>query len=147
MQERTFVVNGTIERLSRELGHSPSPQQIAIALDMPLEHVLQALEATAAYHTASLESPRTNRDGETSTVADSFGEIDERFQLIEDRESIVRGVRSLPEREKRILQLRFSEGLTQAEIAERMSLSQMHVSRLIRRSLQHVRVVAGAEAA
>ncbi|HEY7632507.1 MAG TPA: SigB/SigF/SigG family RNA polymerase sigma factor [Thermoleophilaceae bacterium] len=143
MQERVLAVNDAIERLSRELGHSPSPQQIALKLDMPIEHVLHALEATAAYSTTSFDTPRRTGDDESGTVADGLGVMDERLELVEDSASIARGVRALPARERHILYLRFAESLTQAEVAERMGISQMHVSRLIRQAIDRVRVVTG----
>jgi RNA polymerase sigma-B factor len=143
MQERVLAVNDAIERLSRDLGRSPSPQQVALKLDMPIEYVLHALEATAAYSTTSLDSPRRTGDEESSTVADGLGEIDERFELVEDSASITRGVRALPARARRILYLRFGESLTQAEVAKRMGISQMHVSRLLRQAIDRIRLVTG----
>jgi len=144
LQERVLEVNAAMDQLSRALGHSPNPQQVAIKLDMPVEQVLEAIEAAGAYDTVSLDHPRRVGDGESDTIADTLGSADERFELIEDRATIGRGFRSLPERERRILYLRFAEGLTQAEIGEHMSMSQMHVSRLIRRAIDRLRVVAGA---
>jgi RNA polymerase sigma-B factor len=144
LQERVLDVNAAVERLSRDLGRSPSPQQVAIKLGLPIEQVLEALEAGAAYDAISLDGPRRAGDEESDTVADGLGQADERFELIEDRATIGRGFKSLPQRERRILYLRFAEGLTQAEIGERMEMSQMHVSRLIRRAIDRLRVVAGA---
>jgi RNA polymerase sigma-B factor len=140
-QERVLAVNNAIEVLSRSLGHSPSPQQVAIKLRMPVEQVLDALEAGAAYNTTSLDKPRSD-DEDLGTIADTIGGVDEHFALVEDRASIARGLRALPDRERRILYLRFAESMTQAEIAQRMDLSQMHVSRLIRRAIDRVRAVS-----
>jgi RNA polymerase sigma-B factor len=142
MQERVLKVNATVERLSGELGRSPSPQQVAGELNVPVEEVLEAMEANAAYDTASLDTPLRSDDQERRTVAETFGEKDERFEFIEGRASIGQALKTLPERERLILQLRFMEDLTQSEIAQRIGVSQMHVSRLIRRALEHVRVVA-----
>jgi RNA polymerase sigma-B factor len=145
LQERVLDVNAAVERLSRDLGRSPSPQQVAIKLDLPAEKVLEALEAGAAYDAISLDGPRRSSEEESDTVADGLGQADGRFELIEDRATIGRGFKSLPQRERRILYLRFAEELTQAEIGARMEMSQMHVSRLIRRSIARLRVVATAE--
>ena len=142
-QELVLRVNGAIERLGRELGRSPSPQQVAIKLDVPVEDVLMAMEAASAYDTMSLDAPRRTSDEDPGTLADGLGHHDDRFEFVEDSASIERGLRSLPERDRLIIFLRFNEGLTQAEIAERVGLSQMHVSRLIRRSLERMRMVAG----
>jgi RNA polymerase sigma-B factor len=145
LQERVLEVNAAIERLSRDLGHSPSPQQVAIKLEMPVEQVLEALEAGAAYDAVSLDAPRRSGDEDSDTIADGIGQSDDRFELIENRATVGRGLKSLPQRERQILYLRFAEGLTQAEIGVRMGMSQMHVSRLIRRAIARLRVVASAE--
>jgi RNA polymerase sigma-B factor len=144
LQERVLEVNAAMEQLSRDLGYSPNPKQVAIKLDMPVEQVLEAIEAAGAYDTVSLDHPRRVGDSESDTIADTLGVADERFELIEDRATVGRGFRALPVRERRILYLRFADGLTQAEIGERMGMSQMHVSRLIRRAIDRLRVVAGA---
>ena len=143
MQERVLEVNAAVERLSRDLGRSPSPQQVALKLELSVEQVLEAMEAEAAYDTTSLDRPRRSLDDEPGGIlADGIGETDDRFELVEDRLTIGRGVRALPQRERTILYLRFAEGLTQAEIGERMGMSQMHVSRLIRRAIDRLRAVA-----
>jgi RNA polymerase sigma-B factor len=146
MQELVLRVNGAVERLSGELGSSPSPQQIADELNLTVEEVLEALAANAAYDTAPLDTPLRSRDDEGQSIAETFGETDDRFELIEDRTSISRALKSLPERERLILHLRFVEDLTQSEISQRIGVSQMHVSRLIRRALEQVRLAAGPTA-
>jgi RNA polymerase sigma-B factor len=143
MQERTLKVNAAVERLSGELGRSPSPQMVAEELNLPVEDVLEAVAANSAYDTASLDTPVRSGDDERRTIAETFGETDPRFELIEGRASIGRALNALPERERLILHLRFTEDLTQTEIAERIGVSQMHVSRLIRRALERVRLAAG----
>lgn len=144
LQERVLEVNHAVETLSRDLGRSPSPQQVALKVERPVEQVLEAMEAGAAYDTISLDRPRRTEEDETGTVADGLGESDERFELIEDRSTVGRAFKTLPERERTIVYLRFAEGLTQAEIAQRIGISQMHVSRLIRRAIDRMRVVAGS---
>jgi RNA polymerase sigma-B factor len=142
MQERVVTVNHAVERLSGKLGRSPSPQQVADELNLPVEDVLEAIAANAAYCTDSLDAPLRSGD-EGQAIAEGFGEKDERFELIEDRASIGPALRMLPERERLILRLRFMDDLTQSEIAQRIGISQMHVSRLIRRALEQVRAAAG----
>jgi RNA polymerase sigma-B factor len=112
-----------------------------------VEEVLEAMEAGAAYDTVSLDAPLRSSDDDRGSLADSVGSDDERLDLVEHSASLGRALRAMPERERSILYLRFAEGLTQVEIAERIGISQMHVSRLIRRALERLRVVAGAEAA
>jgi RNA polymerase sigma-B factor len=142
MQERVLKVNAAVERLSRQFGRSPSPQQVADELDLPVEDVLEAIAANAAYETSPLDTPLSSRDDEGQSIAETLGEKDRRFELVEGRASIGPALRMLPERERIILHLRFVEDLTQSEIAERIGVSQMHVSRLIRRALEQVREVA-----
>ena len=144
MQERVLKVNEAIERLSGPLGTSPTPQQIAAELKLPVEEVLEAMEAGAAYDTVSLDAPLRSNDDDRASLADSVGDLDERLDLIEHSASLGRALKAMPERERSILYLRFAEGLTQVEIAERIGISQMHVSRLIRRTLDRLRVVASA---
>ncbi|HXD57355.1 MAG TPA: SigB/SigF/SigG family RNA polymerase sigma factor [Thermoleophilaceae bacterium] len=146
MQERVLKVNAAVERLSGELGVSPSPKQIADDLKLPVEKVLEAIEANLAYDTSSLDMPIRSGDDDSQTVAATLGETDERFELIEDCASIAPALRILPERERLILHLRFVDDLTQIEIADRLGVSQMHVSRLIRRALERVRCVVCAAA-
>ena len=145
MQERVLQVNAAVERLSGELGVSPSPRQIAAELKMPVEKVLEAFAANTAYETVSFDTPLGASDDGSQTVATGLGTEDARLELIEDRATIGPALSALPERERLILRLRFVEDLTQVEIADRIGVSQMHVSRLIRRALERVRVMAGEE--
>jgi RNA polymerase sigma-B factor len=146
LQERVLEVNNAMEELSRSLGRSPSIQQLSLRLHLSAEEVLEAMEAGDAYSTTSLDAPRRDNgsDEDPGTIADRLGAIDDRFDLIEETAGLDRGLKALPERERTILFLRFAEGLTQGEIAERIGISQMHVSRLIRRAVERVRVVSGA---
>ena len=143
LQERALTVNATVERLSGELGRSPSPQQLAEEMRLFVEDVLEAVEANAAYGTASLDALLRSVDHEHNTIAEAFGELDGRFDLIECRASIGPALKALPSRERTILYLRFVEDRTQSEIAQRIGISQMHVSRLIRSALDQIRVVTG----
>jgi RNA polymerase sigma-B factor len=146
LQERVLKLNDAVEHLSGELGRSPTPQQVADEVGVPVEEVLEAMEAGAAYDTVSLDAPLRSSEDEKTTYADSIGEDDGRFELVEHSATLGRALKALPERERSILFLRFAEGLTQVEIADRIGISQMHVSRLIRRALERLRVVAGAGA-
>jgi RNA polymerase sigma-B factor len=141
MQEGLLTLNQAMERLSAQLGHSPSPQQLASELGVTVEDVLEAVEAGAAYNTIPLDTPLRSQDGEALTVAGSLGHNDDRFEVVEDRAAVERALRALPARERSIIYLHFAESLTQVEIAKRAGISQMHVSRLIRRALETMRVV------
>ena len=142
MQERVLKMNAAVERLSGELGRSPSPPQIADELNLTVEEVLEAIGAYCAYDAASLDTPLRTADGEARPVADTLGEKDQGFELIDGRVSIGPALKGLPQRQRLILHLRFVEDLTQTEIAQRIGISQMHVSRLIRQALERVRVAA-----
>ena len=136
MQERTVAVQAAVTRLSKALGRSPAPAEVASELALAEEEVLEALEAALAYDALSLEAPRPGaEEPEGSAFSDTLGSDDERFELVELGVTIAPALRELPERERRILRMRFVEDLTQSEIAARIGVSQMHVSRLIRRSL------------
>jgi RNA polymerase sigma-B factor len=144
MQERVLRVNAAVETLSSELGRAPKPREVAAATGESLEDVLEAMEAATAHSAVSLDAPLGSDGDENATYADSVGQIDQRLELVEDRTVVDATMRALPEREQQVLFLRFNEDLTQAEIAERIGVSQMHVSRLIRRALERLRTVAEA---
>ena len=138
-------VNQAVSRLSRDLGRSPTPQEIAESIGEEVELVLEALEAAIAYDAVSLDTPRSSDEDGGDTYADSVGAVDERYELVEYTTAIAPTVKALPERDRLVLKLRFEDDLTQLEIAERIGVSQMHVSRLIRRALARLRTVADAQ--
>jgi RNA polymerase sigma-B factor len=142
MQERVMQVDNAVKDLSRRLGRSPSAAEVAEALGLSSEQVLEAMEAASAYDAVSLESYRFGDDGDGETYAESIGMEDDRFELVEYGAAIAPTLAALPGRDRIVLHLRFVEDLTQAEIAERVGVSQMHVSRLIRRALERLRTVA-----
>ena len=145
MQERVMTVNQAISKLSREFGRSPTAGEIAAEINEDPELVLEALEAAIAYDAVSLDTPRTSEEEDGDTYADTVGVIDERFELVEYQSAIGPTMRALPARDRLVLKLRFEEDLTQLEIAQRIGVSQMHVSRLIRRALKRLRTVADAQ--
>jgi RNA polymerase sigma-B factor len=144
MQERVMQVNRAVARLARDTGRSPTAADVADAIGEPTEHVLEAMEAAVAYDAVSLEAPRAGDQPEGDSYAETVGAVDERYELIEYSAAIAPTVSALPERDRVVLQLRFMEDMTQSEIAERIGVSQMHVSRLIRRALTRLRTVANA---
>jgi RNA polymerase sigma-B factor len=145
MQERVMSVNQAINKLSREFGRSPTAGEISLETKMDLEVVLEALEAAIAYDAVSLDTPRTSDEDDGDTYADTVGAVDERFELVEYQSAIGPTMRALPPRDRLVLKLRFEQDLTQLEIAQRIGVSQMHVSRLIRRALKRLRTVADAQ--
>jgi RNA polymerase sigma-B factor len=141
MQERVMKLDTAAQELHRKLGRSPSPKELAGQLECSEEEVLEAMEAASAYDAVSLEQQRS--DADQSPSADSFqdklGTEEERYELVEYGATIAPTLKALSGRERLILHLRFVEDMTQSEIAERIGVSQMHVSRLIRRSLARLR--------
>ncbi len=138
LQERTLTVNRATEALFSELGRSPTPKDVAQSTGLELEEVLEAMDVSSAYSPTPLDAPAGSGEDGDRTVADTIGGEDRRFELVELGHSVAPAFRRLPAREQDILRLRFVEDLTQAEIAERIGVSQMHVSRLLRRALNQL---------
>jgi RNA polymerase sigma-B factor len=145
LQELHGRLTRLMEQLTVELGRSPTIPELAKSAGVDEEAVLEALESGRAYSSLSLSAGGSDEDG--LDPLESLGDEDRGFEISEDRALLAPGVRALPERERQILHLRFVEGLTQSQIAERVGISQMHVSRLIRRSLETIRETIGDEEA
>ena len=144
LQERTLAVTRANEVLSKELGRSPNPREVAEHLGCSVERVLEAQEAAGSYEATSLDAPVVRDDGDSATLVDMLGGEDSAYELVEDREAIARSWNELPEVERTVLELRFMHDLNQREIGERIGYSQMHVSRLLRRALTRLEAVATA---
>jgi RNA polymerase sigma-B factor len=143
-KDRVVALNRAVEELSGRRGRSPTPRELADHATMSLEDVLRTLELSAAAWPASLEEPSDRSDGEPCTLGESVGGEDPRLELVESRDVVERTVRTLSEREHRVLYLRFVEDLTQSEIGDRIGVSQMQVSRILRRALERSREHAAA---
>ncbi len=135
LQERYLKINRARDRLEHELGRTPKLNELAQALDLRMEEVAEGIDAGSSYAAAQLDAPCGGDPGEDRTLAARIGDIDPRFEYVMIRDSVAPVFAALPERERRIIRLRFVEDLTQAEIAARVGISQMHVSRLLRRAL------------
>ena len=138
LQELSLRVSATTDRLTRELGRSPTAAEVARTLEVSEDEVLEALESSWAYHATSLDAPAAD-GGDGPTLAERLGEPESSLDDVDARESLRRVVGALPARERRILTLRFFGERTQAEIAQELGISQMHVSRLIARTLTRLR--------
>src|SRR5438105_7347222 len=137
MQELYLRLGKVIGILSQELGRSPTIQELAAEAQVSEEEVLEAMEAGQAYRFASLDAPSPGDEGDTMGAA--LGDDDPELIDAERRATLSPLLSRLPQREQTILHLRFFEGLTQSEIASRLGISQMHVSRLLGRSLAQLR--------
>jgi RNA polymerase sigma-B factor len=142
LQELNAKMSSTIDDLTAQLGHSPSVAEIAKTLATSPEEVLEALEVGSAYSALSLDAGPAGSD-EDSDPMETIGSEDEGYDRSDDRVTLAPALAQLPAREREILRMRFEEGLPQTQIAERVGLSQMHVSRLIRRSLASMREELG----
>jgi len=139
LQELNVKLSKLVEQLTVQLGRSPTIAELAKAAGVEEEEVLEALESGRAYSTLSLSTGGgSDEDGEIDPL-ESLGEIEHQYEVSEDRAVLAPGFRVLDERERMILHLRFFSGLTQSQIAQQVGISQMHVSRLIRRSLEKIR--------
>jgi len=147
-QELGIAVRAALDELAKELGRSPTIPELADAVGAETDEVLAAMEASQAYRTDSIDGPAgADNDGgdRTPILADALGTTDTGPSLIEDREVIGGLLAALPERERRIVELRFYGERSQRDIADEMGISQMHVSRLLRRALATLREAAGPE--
>ena len=146
LQEFAVKVDKDADELSRELGRTPTPAELATRAGSTPEAVLEAREASAARRATSLDRPRSDDEDEGDTWADAIGFVDHGYEVAEASATVDRLLQTtLTEREREVLRLRFEEDLTQSEIGERIGVSQMHVSRLIRRSIQRLRLAAQVE--
>ena len=143
VQELHLRLGTLVSTLSQNLGRSPTIGEIAQAASASEEEVLEAIEAGHAYRFTSLDAAPGNED--ESALSAQLGEDDQALVDSEHRMALSPLIAQFPPRERKILHLRFFEGLTQSEIAERLGISQMHVSRLLARSLAQLREAAGDE--
>ncbi len=136
LQELNLAVNRSVEKLAVELGRSPTVRDLSDYLGATDEEIIEAQELGQAYNLLSLDT-EIGQDGEarSATLLDYVGSEDSGFALLEDRAGLKRGFTVLDRRERLIIYLRFFESLSQADIARRMNVSQMHVSRLQQRAL------------
>ncbi|TDQ53563.1 RNA polymerase sigma factor SigF [Actinorugispora endophytica] len=138
LQELKLSLTKAVGELSQRQGRAPTVAELAEYLKMTEEEVLEGLESANAYSTVSLDAPDSG-DEDAPAVADSLGIVDESLEGVEYRESLKPLLEQLPPREKRILLLRFFGNMTQSQIATELGISQMHVSRLLARTLAQLR--------
>lgn len=143
LQETGLKVSRTLSELAQELGRSPTVREIADRASLTDEEVLEGMETVHAYSASSLDAPV---DEEGATTLDKMGAEDESLELLEAWATVAPAVRELPPRQRRILYLRFFRGMTQTQIAEEIGISQMHVSRLLARTIRSLQETLGEEA-
>jgi len=145
IQELRLELDRTVNDLTQELGRPPTPGEIAQRAGVFEEEVLESMEAGSLYRLASIDAGAADSES-PNNPAQRLGDLDDALIAVDERVTLSEMLAVLPERQQEIVYLRFFEGLTQSEIAERIGISQMHVSRLLVRSLetlgQHASVVA-----
>jgi RNA polymerase sigma-B factor len=139
LQELNVQLSRLVEQLTVQLARSPTIPELAKAAGVEEEEVLEALESGRAYTSLSLSVGGGGGDDDDLDPLESLGTEEHQYEVSEDRAVLAPGFKALDDRERKILQLRFFEGLTQSQIAQQVGISQMHVSRLIRRSLEKIR--------
>ena len=139
LQELRAQITGTAAELTQRLGRSPTPRELAEAMGCTVEEIVEGLESGNAYATLSLDASADADRGGVANMLDSIGIDDAGLEHVDIRESIKPLLNRLDAREKRILMLRFFKNMTQSQIAEEIGISQMHVSRLLTRTLDSLR--------
>jgi RNA polymerase sigma-B factor len=139
VQELNVKLGRVVDDLTGKLGRSPTVDELAKATESSPEQIVEALDSSRAYNTLSLSGIGEDGDEEAGDPLEQLGDEDAGYELAEERQLLAEGFKGLDERERNILHMRFFLGLTQSEIAERVGISQMHVSRLIRQSIDDVR--------
>jgi RNA polymerase sigma-B factor len=138
-QERARRISDARQTLSGRTGRTPTVIELAQYLELSQEEVLDGLQTAEAFATVSLDAPITSEEDDETSRLESIGGDDARLVLVEDQATVFAAARSLPAQQREVLYLRFGEDLTQSEIADRVGVSQMQVSRLLRRSLADLR--------
>ena len=138
LQELRMQIGSATGDLTQKLGRSPTPRELAEVIGCTVEEIMEGIESSHAYATLSLDASDDHDEGPPAMLA-SLGVVDANIEHVEVRESIKPLLEGLGEREKRILLLRFFKNMTQSQIAERVGISQMHVSRLLAKTLVQLR--------
>ena len=144
LQELRMQIGSATGELTQKLGRSPTPRELAEVIGCTVEEIMEGIESSHAYATLSLDATDDNDDGPPAMLA-TLGVEDANIEHVEVRESIKPLLEGLGEREKRILLLRFFKNMTQSQIAEEIGVSQMHVSRLLTRTLTQLRTSLEAD--
>jgi RNA polymerase sigma-B factor len=142
IQELSMKAREAGEELTQRFGRSPTYQELATRLGVTAEDVIEAIEVGRQYELASIDSREGGSgEGDSRTIAEMQGEEDEELEHIADRDQIREALRHLPARQQTIIALRFFRDMSQEQVGERLGISQMHVSRLQRKALRHLRSV------
>jgi RNA polymerase sigma-B factor len=144
VQENLLHVHRARDELATRLGREPTARDVASATGLSLDDVIEAMDAGRSYRPTSLDAP-LGLDGSAASWSDAVGSFDHHYEHVEIGAAVGPAFRRLPRREQRIVELRFFEDLTQSEIAARIGISQMHVSRLLRHALDELHGAVASE--
>lgn len=145
IQDLANKVEQAQRAVTAKTGRPPTFNELAEYLEIPVEDVLQAVEASAAHHSVSFETPHQNGEGDIGTLGDSIGEVDRRFETVDFGVCITEAAKHLTDRERRVLALRFLADQTQTQIAAEIGLSQMQISRILAKALDHLSAIVEGE--
>jgi len=139
LKDMNVAMSSAISTLTHQLGRAPVATELAAELGVDREEVVQALIARDCYRPTSLDAPLTTREGSTETLGASMGEAEPDYELVLNREVVRALIARLDDRQRAVLRMRFFESMTQSQIAEQLGVSQMHVSRILARTLAEMR--------
>jgi RNA polymerase sigma-B factor len=139
IRDRHGQITRATTQLTQEMGRAPTASELSELLDLDREEVVESLVAAASYNVHSIDAPVAGGDGRPQMLADTIGDVDPAFDHITDLAAVRPLLAALPERERTVLYLRFFGSMTQSQIAERIGVSQMHVSRILERTLAKLR--------
>ncbi len=139
LKDRHGHISRATMELTQTLGRAPTASQLADLLDMTREDIVESMMAAEAYRVHSIDAPISSGESAPRMVSDTVGDIDTEFDRITDQETVRPLLAALPERERTVLYLRFFASMTQSQIAEKIGVSQMHVSRILERTLRELR--------
>lgn len=138
LQELSAKVNQATDTLTTQFQRSPTIQEIADYLDASVDEVLEAMESSSAYSSVPLEGTGSSENDDAPSVIDRYGSVDNELAFTDDRLVIEEALKGFSPREREVIELRFLKGMTQIEIAEQLGISQVQVSRLLRRTLKKI---------
>jgi RNA polymerase sigma-B factor len=142
LQDRVLAMDQAVDHLSTELGRAPDAGELANWLRVEVETIVETMQAASARHGVSLSTPLHGQDAGDATLQDSLGGEDDGYAAADERAMARQLTEVLTDREREVLRLRFEEDLVQQEIGERIGVSQMHVSRIIRHAIEKLRAAA-----
>jgi RNA polymerase sigma-B factor len=139
LKDMNVAISAAMPAMTQQLGRAPTASELATHLDVDRDEMVQTLIARDCYRTMSLDAPLTPADGESEALGATVGASEPDYELVVNREALRALILRLDDRQRAVLRMRFFESMTQSQIAERLGVSQMHVSRILARTLAGLR--------